>query len=116
MKKKVRVLRRKPSPCDEVEDNRTEFQQKIPVQEIQDIKVEPGEEDTQGDFLIKPEPIDDPQQASELDDIPTDFQFKNEPELNIIHEDFPADFQENSTGQKGLESAIEIKMENTTNM
>jgi hypothetical protein len=96
MKKKVRVLRRRPSPCDEVEDNRTEFQQKIPEKEIQvivPIKSEPAEE-TPGDFVINPEPIDDPPQAPELDDIRTEF--KNEPELNIIDGDFAADSQENS--------------------
>ncbi len=86
MRKKVKVLRRKPSPCDEVEDNRSRSE----IQQIVSIKTEPAKE-ALGDFVIKP---DDPPQAPELDDIRTEF--KNEPELNIIDGDFAADSQENS--------------------
>jgi hypothetical protein len=87
MKKKVRVLRRKPSPCDEAESIPFELQLKNPEKEIQEVKME----------------------KSDFDDVPTDFHIKNEQELNIIDGDFLADLP--AENANGLGINIEVKME-----
>jgi hypothetical protein len=109
MKKKVRVLRRKPSPCDEAEINRPEFQQKSPEKVIQEVKSEPTDEETQENqdpenLITNMELLDDLPPASELDDVPTDLKVKAElteefqeiPEILTANmepmDDFPINF------------------------
>ncbi len=78
--------------------------------------MEPTDEETLENEIIKTEPMDDLPEASELDDIPTDFHIKSEPEFNQFDEDFPVDLQEGVADETSLESAIEVKIEHSTDM